>query len=56
MVIADRFECLAIAMAAGYMNIPIVHLEGGEISGSIDEMVSFPRESINSSYVLGSWF
>ena len=39
MVIADRFECLAIAMAAGYMNIPIVHLEGGEISGSIDESV-----------------
>lgn len=39
MVIADRFECLAIAMAAGYMNIPIVHLEGGEISGSIDESI-----------------
>lgn len=38
-VIADRFECLAIAMAAGYMNIPIVHIEGGEISGSIDESV-----------------
>jgi UDP-hydrolysing UDP-N-acetyl-D-glucosamine 2-epimerase len=39
MVIADRFECLAIAMAASYMNIPIVHLEGGEISGSIDESI-----------------
>jgi UDP-hydrolysing UDP-N-acetyl-D-glucosamine 2-epimerase len=39
MVIADRFECLAIAMAAGYMNIPIVHIEGGEISGSIDESI-----------------
>jgi UDP-hydrolysing UDP-N-acetyl-D-glucosamine 2-epimerase len=38
-VIADRFECLAIAMAAGYMNIPIVHIEGGEISGSIDESI-----------------
>jgi len=37
MVIADRFECLSIAMAASYMNVPIVHLEGGEVSGSIDE-------------------
>jgi UDP-hydrolysing UDP-N-acetyl-D-glucosamine 2-epimerase len=38
-VIADRFECLAIAMAAGYMNIPIAHIEGGESSGSIDESI-----------------
>ena len=38
-VIADRFECLAIAMAAGYMNIPMAHIEGGEVSGSIDESV-----------------
>jgi len=39
MVLADRFECLAISMAASYMNIPLVHLEGGEISGSIDESI-----------------
>lgn len=38
-VIADRFECLSIAMAATYMNIPVAHIEGGEISGSIDESV-----------------
>lgn len=38
-VIADRFECLSIAMAAIYMNIPIIHIEGGEISGSVDESV-----------------
>ena len=38
-VIADRFECLSIAMAAVYMNIPVIHLEGGEVSGSIDESV-----------------
>ncbi len=43
-VIADRFECLAIAMAAVYMNIPIAHVEGGEISGSVDESV---RHSIS---------
>ncbi len=39
MVIADRFECLPIAMAAAYMNIPVAHVEGGEISGSIDESI-----------------
>lgn len=39
MVIADRFECLSIAMAACYMNIPLAHVEGGEVSGSIDESV-----------------
>ncbi len=39
MVIADRFECLSIAMAASYMNISLAHIEGGEVSGSIDESV-----------------
>jgi len=39
MVIADRFECLPIAMAASYMNIPVAHVEGGEVSGSIDESI-----------------
>lgn len=38
-VIADRFECLSMAMAAVYMNIPIAHMEGGEVSGSVDESV-----------------
>ncbi len=39
MVIADRYECLPIAMAAAYMNIPVAHVEGGEVSGSIDESI-----------------
>lgn len=39
LVIADRFECLPIAMAASYMNIPVAHVEGGEVSGSIDESI-----------------
>ena len=38
-VIADRYECLSISMAAAYMNIPIAHIEGGEVSGSIDELI-----------------
>ena len=27
-VMADRFECLPIAMAAAYMNIPVAHITG----------------------------
>jgi UDP-hydrolysing UDP-N-acetyl-D-glucosamine 2-epimerase len=38
-VIADRFEALSIAIAASFMNIPLAHVEGGEVSGSIDESV-----------------
>ena len=37
--IADRFETLSVAVAASYMNIPLLHLQGGEITGSIDESV-----------------
>src|SRR5688572_134119 len=35
--IADRYETMATAVAAAYMNIPVAHLQGGEITGSIDE-------------------
>jgi len=37
--IADRFETLATAVAASYLNIPLVHIQGGEVTGSIDESV-----------------
>ena len=37
--IADRFETLSVAIASSYMNIPLIHLQGGEITGSIDESV-----------------
>jgi len=37
--IADRYETLATATAAAYMNIPLIHLQGGEVTGSIDDKV-----------------
>lgn len=37
LIIGDRYEALSAALAAAYMNIPILHLQGGEVSGSIDE-------------------
>src|SRR4051812_37484174 len=38
-ICGDRFEQLAIAMAAAYLNKTIAHIEGGDVSGSIDESV-----------------
>src|SRR5690606_9304154 len=37
--IADRFETIATSIAAAYQNIPLVHIQGGEVTGSIDEKV-----------------
>ena len=39
LTVADRFETLATAVAASYMNIPLAHTQGGEQTGSIDESV-----------------
>lgn len=39
LVIADRFETISVSIAASYQNIPLVHVQGGEITGSIDEKV-----------------
>jgi UDP-hydrolysing UDP-N-acetyl-D-glucosamine 2-epimerase len=35
----DRYENIAVAIAAAFMNIPIAHMQGGEVSGTIDESV-----------------
>lgn len=37
--IADRYETIATAIAASCMNIPLVHIQGGEVTGSIDEKI-----------------
>lgn len=37
--VADRFETMATAIAAVYLNIPLAHLQGGEVTGNIDDRV-----------------
>lgn len=37
--IADRFETIATAICAAFMNIPLAHVQGGEVTGNIDEKV-----------------
>ena len=54
--IADRYETLATAVAAAYMNIPVVHVQGGEVTGSIDEKVRHAVTKLaNLHLVSTSW-
>ncbi len=39
LVIADRTETLGVALTAALMQIPLIHLQGGEVSGSIDDKI-----------------
>ena len=39
LTVADRFETMSTAIAASYMNIPLGHIQGGEVTGNIDEKV-----------------
>ena len=39
LVMADRFEVISAAISAAYQNIPLGHIQGGEVSGNIDEKV-----------------
>ena len=37
--VGDRFETMATTLATSYMNIPLAHTMGGEVSGTIDESI-----------------
>lgn len=37
--VGDRFETMATAVAAAYMNITVAHTMGGEVTGTIDESI-----------------
>ncbi len=38
-IVGDRFDMVAPAIAASMMNIPIAHIQGGELSGTIDNVI-----------------
>lgn len=44
-VCADRHEVIGAAQAAAYLHLPVVHLQGGERTGSIDDRV---RDAVTS--------
>ena len=39
LIVGDRYEILSAAVAASIGNIPVAHIQGGEISGTIDETI-----------------
>lgn len=39
LTVGDRFETMATTLSAAYMNIPLAHTMGGEVSGTIDESI-----------------
>ena len=39
LTVGDRFETMATTLAAAYMNIPVAHTMGGEVTGTIDESI-----------------
>ena len=39
LTVGDRFETMATTLAAVYMNLPLAHTMGGEVSGTIDESI-----------------
>ncbi|MEP6513687.1 MAG: UDP-N-acetylglucosamine 2-epimerase, partial [Parafilimonas sp.] len=53
-VIADRFETLAVSIAAAYQNIPVAHIQGGEITGNIDEKVRHANTKLADVHLVSS--
>ena len=52
--IADRFETIATAIAGSYLNIPIAHIQGGEVTGSIDEKVRHSVTKMSSIHFVSN--
>jgi UDP-hydrolysing UDP-N-acetyl-D-glucosamine 2-epimerase len=54
MTVADRYETLATAVAASYMNIPVIHVQGGEVTGSIDEKVRHAVTKLSNLHLVST--
>ena len=52
--IADRYETIATAIAASYLNIPVVHVQGGEVTGSIDEKVRHAVTKLSNLHMVSN--
>lgn len=54
MTIADRFETIATSIAAAYQNIPLAHIQGGEVTGNIDEKVRHANTKLADIHLVAS--
>jgi len=54
LTIADRFETIATSIAASYQNIPLIHIQGGEVTGNIDEKVRHANTKLADLHLVAS--
>ena len=52
--IADRYETIANAISASYLSIPVAHIQGGEITGSIDERVRHAVTKLSDIHIVST--
>jgi UDP-hydrolysing UDP-N-acetyl-D-glucosamine 2-epimerase len=52
--VADRFETIATAISASFMNIPLAHVQGGEVTGNIDEKVRHAITKLSDYHFVAS--
>ncbi len=52
--IADRYETIATAITGSYMNIPVIHVQGGEVTGSIDEKVRHAVTKLSNVHLVSN--
>jgi bifunctional UDP-N-acetylglucosamine 2-epimerase / N-acetylmannosamine kinase len=52
--IADRFETIATSIAASFQNIPLAHIQGGEVTGNIDEKVRHANTKLADIHLVAS--
>jgi UDP-hydrolysing UDP-N-acetyl-D-glucosamine 2-epimerase len=52
--IGDRYESLATAIAASYSNLYLCHLQGGELSGSIDDRVRHAITKLSNLHLVAT--
>lgn len=53
--VADRYETMSTAIAASYMNIPLAHVQGGEVTGNIDEKVRHAITKLSDYHFVSSF-
>jgi bifunctional UDP-N-acetylglucosamine 2-epimerase / N-acetylmannosamine kinase len=54
-VIADRYETISVSIAAAYQNIPLVHIQGGEVTGNIDEKVRHANTKLADVHLVSNF-
>jgi UDP-hydrolysing UDP-N-acetyl-D-glucosamine 2-epimerase len=52
--IADRYETLGTAVAASYLSIPLIHIQGGEVTGNIDDKVRHAVTKLSDVHLVSS--